>query len=246
MRRHLKLILLCIIATLLITTKLAFENNYDALLNSLSGVKHPFDSVQSAVPTPTPSENNTMIFPHLQALIEKYNNNDIVGYLKIDGTSVDYPVVQAADNNFYLDRNVHKQKSPEGAIYLDYENDISRGDRHYVLYGHNMKADTMFHALRYYNSETFYQNHRFITFDTLYEQQTWEVFAFYRTGTDFYYIQVLFDGDEDFTRLVEKMKSKSKYEIGVEVSAGDTILTLSTCTNEKDDSRYVLNAKLIR
>ncbi len=175
----------------------------------------------------------------------KIGNDDVVGYLKIDGTSINYPVMQSSDNQFYLNRDIYKQPSSAGSIFLDYENDIRRNDKNTVIYGHNMNKDYMFHALRYYNDYNYFLNHRYITFDTLYCNQTWEVFSFYKTDISFNYIKVFFSSQSEFSNLLNEMKNRSAYDTGVVVSPKDRVLTLSTCSNQESNTRYVLNARLV-
>jgi len=193
-----------------------------------------------SAPVPDPT-----IQPYFEEYIDAYANEDIVGYLIIDGTSVDYLVVQAKDNEFYLTRNINKVKDSAGWIFMDYENDIKKRNYNTVIYGHNMKADAMFHSIRYYRTYDYFLKHRFITFNTLYEEGVWEVFSFYKTDVNFDYIRVYYPNDDFFYYMAMAMKQKSMYDTGVEIQKGDRILTLSTCTNETDNSRFALHAKLI-
>jgi sortase B len=179
------------------------------------------------------------------ALREQYANDDIVGYIKIDGTTIDYPVVQSRDNIDYLTLDTYGKKSSSGSIFLDCENDVSRDDRNVIVYGHNMNTRKMFHDLRDYRDEDFFESHRIIKFDTLYDRCEYEVFSFYKSEDTFNYIQVFFDGDEEFAALISDMKARSMYDTGVGVSSDDRILTLSTCSNAEEDTRYVVNAKLV-
>ena len=199
----------------------------------------------SPSPTPTPTPAPT-IQPYFAELIEEYDNEDIVGYLNIPGTSVDYIVTQYGDNEFYLEHDIHKNVSHPGWIFLDYENDVATEDFHSIIYGHNMKADTMFHSIRYYRDFAYYKNHRTITFNTLYGDYEWEVFSFYKADISFAYTQVYFESKEEYYELAKKFKSKSIYDTGVEFVEGDRVLTLSTCTNESDNTRFVLHARLIK
>jgi sortase B len=201
-----------------------------------------------ATPTPTlsPTPTPRAITPLFKAIREEYGNDDIVGYLKIDGTSIDYLVTQSDDNALYLANDIYRNESSAGWIFMDYENDITRDDPNTVIYGHNMRKDIMFHALRNYQSKDYFESHRFVTFNTAFEDGVWEVFSFYRTSIYFAYVQVLFDTEEDFLNMAGEMKSRSMYDTGVTVNPGDRILTLSTCTNEREDTRFVLNAKLVK
>ena len=190
-------------------------------------------------PTPTPKE----IQQEFIELRSKYDNEDIVGYLKITGTSIDYPVTHSGDNLFYLHHDIKKQTSEAGWIFMDFENDVENDDPNTILYGHNMRQDIMFHSLRYYQSWNYFNNHRYVIFNTIYENHVWEVFSFYRTDTNFQYIQVVFPSDDAFNALASEMKARSMYDTGVDIKPGDRILTLSTCTNESEDTRFVLNAR---
>ncbi|MDR1541492.1 MAG: class B sortase [Clostridiales bacterium] len=198
----------------------------------------------SASPTPTAAPRE--IQPLFQELRQQYNNDDIVGYLKIDGTSIDYLVTQSSDNRFYLTKDIYKNDNVAGWVFMDYENDVSKDDLNTIIYGHNMKNDIMFHSLRNYQSQSFYNNHKYITFNTIYENATWEIFSFYRTDIYFRYIQVLFPSVEDFFSLATEMKARSAYDTGVELRPGDRVLTLSTCTNESEETRFVVNARLMK
>ena len=205
------------------------------------------------LPTQEPVPTPKTIRPAFEALRAEYNNDDIMGYLRIEGTSVDYPVLQweqskqLKDNRYYLTLDINGKPSVAGSIYLDYENDVALEDRNTIIYGHNMNADIMFHSLRFYADENYYKTHPIITFNTIYDDYTWEIFSFYRTSTDFYYTQVNFQDDAEFDALLKEMKSRSIYDTGIEVTTEDRILTLSTCTNDPhNDTRFVVNARLVQ
>jgi sortase B len=197
----------------------------------------------TASPMPSPTPTPKVIQPEFEELRAEYGNDDIVGYLRIAGASIDYPVTHSGDNSYYLHYDIRKNASNAGWIFMDYENDVERDDPNTVIYGHNMRQDIMFHSLRYYQSWDYFNNHRYIEFNTIYENHVWEVFSFYRTDTDFPYIQVIFPSDEDFFSLATQMKALSMYDTGVDIKPGDRILTLSTCTNEDEDTRFALSAR---
>jgi sortase B len=218
------------------------------------GVAALVQPVSAAVPVNVPAFQDPIIhnIPAQRVKREKFleeiaktNNNDIIGHLKIGGTSVDYFVVQSTDNRFYLEHDIHKNKSSAGWIFLDYENDILKPDKNTIIYGHNMRDDVMFHALRNYQDESFFRENKYITFDTLYEDQVWEVFSFYRSHINFNYIQVIFSTDDEFFNLALQMQANSIHKTDITLTKTDRILTLSTCTNESPDTRFVLNARLL-
>ena len=202
------------------------------------------------IPTPTPEPTPTpkVILPSIQALREQHDNDDIVGYLYVPGTTMDYAITKAEDNEYYLDHDIDKNYSSAGWPYMDSENDPEADeDWNTIIYGHNMNKDYMFHSLRYFREESFWQEHPYIIYSTMYENLVWEVYAFtiadvrYREAIKYNYIQVLFDSEAQFEKLVTTMKSRALYDTGVEFEEGDRILSLSTCTNYDENTRYVLS-----
>jgi SrtB family sortase len=178
-----------------------------------------------------------------------YNNNeDIIGILKIPGTVIYYPVAYYAYdlNDFYLNHNLYKQRSAAGSIFMDFENSVERYDPNTILYGHRMATNSMFHALGFYENEDFFNSHRYIIFNTVYEDNVWEAFAFFKTHISFNYIKVFFRSEKSFLDLAAEMTERSMHQTGIEIKEGDRILTLSTCTNQDRDTRYVLCARMIK
>lgn len=187
------------------------------------------------------------IRPGFLPLLEQ--NEDVVGWITIEGTKIDYPILQAEDNFHYLTRNFYHEESRAGSIYLDYRNDIRLEDeRNVIVYGHRMKDGSMFQQLTKYLDKDFFDTHRTIQFDTLYESYEGEIFAVYNTLTEFNYIQTDFDNDAEFAELLTQFKNKSKFESDVEVTENDIILTLSTCDYQldRDAGRLVVQAKLTK
>jgi len=179
-------------------------------------------------------------------LRKEYGNDDIIGRLLIEDTTIDYPVTRYKDNEFYLTRDIYKETSAAGWIYMDYENHVYTLDRNTIIYGHNMKKDMMFHDLRLYRDEKFFSGHRYIIFDTLYEETVWEIFSFMKAPVELNYLQVS-PSDTEFGLLLYNIKALSMYDTGVPVTNQDKILNLSTCSVNPDEAmyRYVLSAKLI-
>jgi|GEM_PF-2317784 len=197
-------------------------------------------------PTEIPIPTERPVLQSIQSIREYYGNDDIVGYLVVPGTEINQPIVQYTDNDFYLHRDLYKVTQNYGAIFMDYENDVSKEDKNIILYGHNMKQKIMFHELRYYNNLSYYNEHKYAVLTTLYDTLVWEIFACYEVNVnDFYYIQVKFGSDDKFYELASEMKERSTFDTGVEITKEDRVLTLSTCTNKNPDTRIVVNAKLI-
>lgn len=175
-------------------------------------------------------------------------NPDILGWISIEGTKINYPILQAENNDYYLYRNYEREDSKAGSIFMDYRNDVESYNSNIILYGHRMKDNSMFNSLKKFLDEDFFHNHDTIYFDTMYESYDAEVFAVYNTTTDFDYIQTDFDSKEEYGLLLEEIKEKSQYQSDVEVSIEDQIITLSTCDYLLDPNkgRLVVHAKLVK
>jgi len=179
-------------------------------------------------------------------------NSDFVGYIKIDGTAVDYPVVQCNDDEFYLTHNFDKQPEERGAIYMNSACDSSLRDFNTVLYGHNWLDTTMFSEVTKYENIDFYKEHPVIHFDTAYNDMEWKIFAVFITNADeneddgyiFNYIYPHLGG-ENFSGYISEVNKRTLYKTGVDVNSSDKILTLSTCSRKMDVSGYKADARIV-
>lgn len=226
-----------------------------ALASSFRGV--PAGSNGSFVPpqessavSSTCSENSVKILPQFQTLYAK--NPDFAGWLTVEGTAVDYPVMLTPkDPEYYLHRNFDRNGEYRGLPFLDANIDL-HNSANYLIYGHNMKDGTVFAALKQYRSEAFFRTHRVIRFDTLYETGRYEVIAaFYsqiynRDQDVFKYYR--FHGPAspaEFSRYIKNVKKLSFYETGVTAEPGDQLLTLSTCSSHTEDGRLAVVARKV-
>ena len=175
-------------------------------------------------------------------------NDELVGWLTIDDTKIDYPILKADNNSDYLNRNFYKEKNIAGSIFMDYRNDVESPGLNTIVYGHRVKDGSMFEQLTKYEDEDFFNSHPTFEFDTLYDSYEAEIFAVYITKTDFDYIQTDFSSDAEYEELLATARGKSMYESDVEVNVDDHILTLSTCDYEldPDHGRLVIQAKLVK
>lgn len=175
-------------------------------------------------------------------------NDELVGWITIDGTQIDYPILQADNNEDYLNRNFFKEKNIAGSIFMDFRNDVESPGLNTIVYGHRVKDGTMFEELTRYQDADFFKDHQTFEFDTLYDSYEAEIFAVYITKTDFDYIQTDFASGEDYEQLLTGIREKSMYETDIEVNEDDHILTLSTCDYEldPDHGRLVVQAKLVK
>lgn len=177
----------------------------------------------------------------------RVDNQDIVGWIKIADTNIDYPVLQGEDNDFYLKHNPQKEYSFRGSIFMDYRNNDTAKDQNTILYGHYVNDKSMFYDLKYYKEKSFYtkDGHDTIEFNTYKRPMRWQIFSVtIRDGVDEYDI-VDFENDEEYQSYLDEIVSKSIYDTGVNVTTDDRILTLSTCSYEFDNARLVIHAKLV-
>lgn len=180
-------------------------------------------------------------------------NSDVIGWITIDGTVIDYPVVRAADNDYYLGRDVEKRKSAYGAIFMDFRNADPAQQKHIILYGHNMKNGTMFHDLMNYKQKSFFDENR--TIQLLWDgvDTRWEIFlAYIIMPNTVYHIYTAFADDQQFANVMNqtieyaKTVKPSNVDTSVTIKPSDQVLTLSTCTYEYDDSFFAVMARRVK
>lgn len=186
---------------------------------------------------------------------EKYNidfkslkelNSDVIGYVRVNGTNIDYVVLQTVDNSYYLSHNFNKEKNISGWIFADYRNKYDGTDKNLVIYGHNTADDSMFGTLKNTIEEKWYlnkDNHK-VMLITEKGIEYYEVFSTYKIDNEEYYITTDFQTDEEFTNFINTIKNRSVYNYNVDVTKDDTILTLSSCANY-GKKRIALHAKKI-
>ncbi len=182
-----------------------------------------------------------------------YNENqDLIGWLSIPDTNIDYPVMQCNDNEYYLHHNFYREEDKYGCLYVKDIADVNTPATNFIIYGHNMKDGSMFGNLDQYQEQTFYQEHPFIQFHTLYEERTYQVLAvFYsqvyqKDENVFKYYQFYQANTEaEFWDFYENIMTSSLITSDVTATFGDTFLTLSTCAYHVEDGRFVVVAKRI-
>ena len=174
-------------------------------------------------------------------------NDDTVGWLSVNNTKINYPVTQADDNDYYLNRDFYGNRTANGWIFMDYRNNPTNLNKNTVIYGHALLSGYMFGDLRQTIKSSWYKNdeNMFITFNSLGVEMKWQVFSIYKTPYTTDYIKVDFFDDEDFLEFADLIKSRSVYNFGVKVDKDDFVLTLSTCSGN-DNGRLVLHAKLVQ
>src|SRR5699024_9303185 len=174
-------------------------------------------------------------------------NEDIVGWITINDTKIDYPILQAEDNDYYLNRNYKREDTPAGSIFMDYRNNVTEENRNTIENGHRMKDDTMFNSMTKYLDEAFLKDHQTIEYEDMYRSYNEEVVAAYYTTNEFDYIQTEFASDQEYGELLQEVQDKSEIEADFDVGEEDEIVPLSTCdyTLNPDEGRLVVHAKIV-
>ena len=189
-------------------------------------------------------------------------NPDIKGWIKIENTVIDYPVLQSSqdDPTFYLDKNYKKQNDQNGSIFINSYNPLFNEETHskmqnIVMHGHSMKSGKMFSAIIKYSDIEFFKKSPIVRFDSRYEPNQagkWKIFAVVKTnskeedGPLFDYFTPMFDSPEQFLEFIYNIKIRSILDIPVDISSDDKIISLSTCSYEMKDFRTVVFARKIR
>lgn len=190
-----------------------------------------------------------VIHPGLLALHGE--NPDCIGWIQIEGTVIDYPVMyHPAEENYYLHRDFYGEYSANGCLFLSELCNPKTSDN-LIIYGHHMNSGKMFAALDMYKDSAFYQEHPLISYNTLQGEETYQVFAVFctpvYTGNDFpYYTFTKAEDVADFLEYIEAVKRRSLYDTGTSAVFGDKLLTLSTCEYSQRNGRIVVVAKKIR
>lgn len=174
----------------------------------------------------------------------KSENSDVVAYIKVNNTNIEYPIVKTSNNNFYLNHSFDKSKNSRGWIFADYKNKFDNTDKNIVIYGHNMRDESMFGSLKNILNEEWYNNaeNKNITFLTEKENYIYKVFSIYKIESEDYYIKTNFKNDEDYEKFLNTIKNRSIKNFDINLNINDKIITLSTCANN-NKYRIVLHAK---
>ncbi|ELC8443189.1 class B sortase [Clostridium perfringens] len=174
-------------------------------------------------------------------------NSDYIGWINIENTTIDYPIVKGDNNEFYLTRDFNKQYLKTGSIFMDYRNEGFK-DRNVVIYGHNMKDNSMFGSLDKFKDLDYLRKNKYISITTKDDEKfIYEIFGVYVTSADdTECISINFNKEEDFCKYIDRILNKSIYNLNVDIKSTDKILTLSTCSYEFSNARLVIHAKLIK
>ena len=176
----------------------------------------------------------------------KKTNPDVVGWLKVNGTNINYPFVQTKDNKYYLTHGFNKKYNEAGWVFLDYRNDKTN-NKNTIIYAHARNDKTMFGSLKdvLNNGWLNNTNNYVVKISTETENTLWQVFSVYHIHTSSDYLQTSFSNNTEYQEFLNMIKNRSSYTFNTNVSTTDNILTLSTCFNTVND-KLVMHAKLIK
>lgn len=194
---------------------------------------------------------------YINGILEQYHdlyqeNNDLVGWIKIEDTMLNYPIMQNEyDSEYYLRRDFNKDYSIYGTPFLQSGCNIGENEsKNLIIYGHNMDDGAGFHTMEYYKDESYYKEHPIIKLDTLSEEREYEIVAVFKTTVYSdkgfkYYKYDDFSSEEHFNEYKQEVKKLALYDTGVDFSYEDNLITLSTCEYSNKNGRLVIVAKLI-
>ncbi len=227
--------------------------------SQLSGDKNQVQQIVDSAPT-TPSGNldpngdypfdtQSPILPEYQDAYSQ--NDDLIGWIRIDGTVIDYPVMQhLEEKDYYLERNFDEEYSKHGCIYVREQCNPFKPSDNVVIYGHYKQDGSMFHDLHGYYRESFWKEHQFIEFDTIYDHHTYQILAVFKVNINDknffpYHRFNNAKSAEEFDQFVSDVKRMSFYDTGVDAEYGDKLITLSTCEYTLSNGRLVVVAKQV-
>ena len=175
----------------------------------------------------------------------KRTNPDVVGWIKVNGTNINYPFVQANDNKYYLTHSFNKSYNAAGWVFLDYRNN-NTNNKNTIIYAHGRTDKTMFGTLRKVLNNGWLNNtdNFVIKISTETENSLWQIFSVYHIPTTSDYLKTDFDDDTEYQNFLDMIKNRSSYNFNTSVNSNDNILTLSTCYSNSD--KMVVHAKLIK
>lgn len=256
MKKHVKS--MCIIAAVCLLAAAAFfaYNIYNHYTQEQEQIE-VFDKIAEVVEQAKKSEKNTpkILYSEKENILMEYSelflkNTDMVGWIKIDGTTINFPVMHTPNEpNYYLKHSFEKAYSDLGTPYLQEDCSLTKSDN-LIIYGHNINGGKMFAPLENYKDQSFYEQHKIIHFDTITQHGEYEIIAAFKTvaynssGFRFYDF-VDAENEETFAAYIDKCKELSWYDTGMSAEYGDKLITLSTCEYSAQNGRLVLVAKKI-
>lgn len=178
---------------------------------------------------------------------------DLIGWIRIEDSQIDLPVMQTVDNDYYLHYNIDGEEDINGTLFLDYRADIRKPSTNLIIYGHNMKSGAMFGGLKQYLEESYTTQHDRIQFDTIYEKQEYQIIAVCLSQVGYqddenerYYNFIDAENTDSFYAFLENVRKCAVYDKTQDVTESDHLMTLSTCNSYIEDGRLFIVAKKIQ
>lgn len=254
------LLAVCFLATIICVCGLTRElyirgqgRAYYAALSSKTGINPEASDLASAsgardggsetLRAPDAGSGTWTPYTDFDALRE--TNPGLVAWIRCEGTNIDYPVVQGTDNEYYLTRLPDGTTNKMGSIFLDFRCSPDFSGKNSAIYGHHMKSGDMFAALENYREQAFYDEHPVVMLYTSERDYLMEVFAGYVVNAEWETLPLDFDSTAGFELYVSGVRRRSVFESGADISASDRLITLSTCTYDFSEARFVLVGKLV-
>ena len=183
----------------------------------------------------------------------KQQNEDVKGWIQIEDTIINYPILQTTDNDYYLNYTYKKEKSKYGSIYAKNECDILDNNSNVIIYGHNMRNGQMFNTLLDYINESFYKEHKTIKIATEKEESNYSIVAAFKSRIFYqneknvfrYYNYTKFNNEDDYNDFLENCKKMQLYDTGVSAEYGEQLITLITCEYSQENGRMIIVAKKV-
>ncbi len=198
------------------------------------------------------NDNQKQFTENMKKVITLQQENvDVKAWIQIEDTSINYPILQTTDNEYYLKHNYKKENSQYGSIYLKNECDILNNNSNLIIYGHNMKDGQMFNNLLKYKDKSFYDNHKTIKIATNNEESEYSIVAVFKSRIFYqnennvfrFYNYINFNDEQTYNEYIENCKKIQLYETGVSAIYGEQLITLITCEYSQENGRMVIVAK---
>lgn len=235
------LILLLIISSIILIVKLTSKKDDNPLIESIAN--------DNSIPEENVETERMKMLKELQK-----ENSDIVAWIEIEDSKINYPVLQGEDNEYYMTHTYKKEYSKDGSLFLDKDYDWNKPSTNLLIYGHNnIGSKEMFVDLMNYKEEEYYNTHKTIRFTTAKEDAEYEIIAvflsrvYYKSETDVfrYYFFIDAENEQEFNEYVQNSKEASLYDIEATAEYGDQLLTLSTCSYHTEDGRLAVVARKV-
>ena len=224
------------------------EVTQNHLENGQENVEAEAEKNEETISEENIEEQNIATERMLQVKELQGQNTDIVGWLEIENTNINYPVLQGTDNSYYMTHNYKKEKSKNGSIFLNADYNWNISSNNLLIYGHNLGNGMMFQELLKYEKESFYQEHPVIRFTTAEEDAEYEIISVFKSRVYYkseknvfrYYYFINSESEKEYNQFVKNAKNVSLYPIDATANYGDQLITLSTCSYHVEDGRFAV------